>query len=89
MGTNHKDPLGDLVEQLRTYQQSPITALKMLQPEIIYLAEEVLIDGEGQPNRDAIAMLRKHGFDVGPHATEKGDWLQGAIQTRNGLILFG
>lgn len=86
----HTDtPMDSLIEKLTGYQKAPISELKKLQPTIVLLAEEVLIDEEGQPNREAISLLRKNGFDACATKIRQGSWEGGQIETRNGYISFG
>ncbi len=89
MSRRNGTQMDDLIERLVDYQKAPVSELKNLQPSIVLLAEEILIDDEGQPNREAISLLRKNGFDAVAGSMDRGSWLSGLIQTRVGSISFG
>ena len=89
MHRNTSPQLDSLIEKLQEYQRAPSTALSDAQSSIILLAEENLVDEDGQPIRTAIARLRQAGFDVVAKAIHGSSWVGPLIKTRNGSISFG
>ena len=64
--------------------------------ELIVLAEEIdeeasalLIGRDGRPNYEAMAELKKLGYEVVPGETDSFGWLTGCIVTKKGEIVYG
>tara|TARA_B100000929_G_scaffold100901_1_gene79659 strand:- start:16663 stop:16974 length:312 start_codon:yes stop_codon:yes gene_type:complete len=53
------------------------------------LADEFLIDADGQLNHDNIEKLKKVGYRVGPGERDSFGWLSGKVSKENLVYIFG
>lgn len=57
--------------------------------EIILLADDVLLDENGQCNWKNIDVVQNAGFKVSSWETDSRGWLTGSIETTKGIIVYG
>jgi len=80
------------VEMLDSYKSTnpfKTAVIKRKVMKISVLAEELLIDIDGQLMWDHIEMLEDEGYNVFPYEQDRFGWLIGCIKSSKGIITFG
>lgn len=54
-----------------------------------FLANECLINNDGQPDRENMDTVVEAGFIIFPGEMDRFGWLVGCIQLSRGIIIFG
>lgn len=85
----------EFLNKIEELEESDMIASEYLQnddlmvTDISIMANNLLIDVDGNCNWDNIEIMKNHNYDVFPLERDRFGWLIGAIQTSKGIITYG